>query len=377
MTERNVLVVDWSANSKPKTGADSIWIGDAVGNRVNPSTRVEAIEFLKKLISKEGNEKKWLIAFDFSFGVPGWSKLGEDGVPTFWEKVWKCFWSEHKRIPQWESKTFDFKNESAALRWKVANDLNRDVFKQKKFWGCPKDLEKGLDDLSSKKGDRKGGSDEKRSTDSNGAKSPWQLLGAGSVGSQMLMGICHLQRWRKDEEWADKISVWPFEKSRKQIVFAETFPSHEIFKGLINRLNNHRCGLVKDALQVTSVAYYLKHALPDLDAVSKSKAIVDRCLKDALTGQDARKPNGESEKVKTEGLILTPDRTLVGRRDKKFVERRDWGHAQLDGLFLGPDQGPCEWIGDLNKVSEEIQKEVSDKSENPSEQCPPKRTTPD
>ncbi|MGB0325559.1 MAG: hypothetical protein ACPGGL_08530, partial [Phycisphaerales bacterium] len=78
MTERNVLVVDWSANSKPKTGADSIWIGDAYGNRVNPSTRVEAIEFLKRLISQKGDEQKWLIAFDFSFGVPGWSELGED-----------------------------------------------------------------------------------------------------------------------------------------------------------------------------------------------------------------------------------------------------------------------------------------------------------
>ena len=377
MTERNVLVVDWSANSKPKTGADSIWIGDAVGNRVNPPTRLEAIRFLKDVVERGGDKKKWLIAFDFSFCVPGWSGVGEDGVPTFWKEVCDCFLPESKWNPQWESKTFDFKNESAALRWKVANDLNRAVFNQKKFWGCPKDLEKGLDDLSSKKGDRKGVSDEKRSTDSNGAKSPWQLLGAGSVGSQMLMGICHLQRWRKDEEWSDKISVWPFENSRKQIVFAETFPSHEIFKGLIDRLNNHRCGLVKDALQVTSVAYYLKHALPDLDAVSKSKAIVDRCLKVALTDPDAKKLNKGSEKVESEGLILTPDRTSVKCLEKEFVDRPDWGHAQLDELFLGPDQGPCEWIGDLNKVSEEIQKEVKDKNENPSEPRLSKRTTPD
>ena len=81
MTERNVLVVDWSANSKPKTGADSIWIGDAYGNRVNPSTRVEAIEFLKRLISQKGDEQKWLIAFDFSFGVPWWTgRKGGGGV---------------------------------------------------------------------------------------------------------------------------------------------------------------------------------------------------------------------------------------------------------------------------------------------------------
>ena len=341
MPERNVLVVDWSANSKPKTGADSIWIGDAYGNRVNPSTRVEAIEFLKRLISQKGDEQKWLIAFDFSFGVPGWSELGEDDVPTFWEEVYEYFLQEFKRIPQFKSKTFDFNNESAALRWKVANDLNRAVFKQKKFWGCPKDLEKGLDDLSSKKGDRKGFSDEKRSTDSNGAKSPWQLLGAGSVGSQMLMGICHLQRWRKEKEWADKISVWPFEESNKQIVFAETFPSHEDFAGenkLIDQINNHRCGLVKDAVQVTAVANCLQQALPNLDA-----AMLDE------PGDDAQK----------EGLILTPDQELL--------DKLEWNSARLDELFLGPGEGPCEWIGLLNKVSRQIEPSTP----------PTKRTTPD
>lgn len=374
MTERNVLVVDWSANSKPKIGADSIWIGDAYGNRVNPSTRVEAIEFLKKLILQKGHEQKWLIAFDFSFGVPWWDGRTDGGGLKFWEEVLEKF-------PEDSTSNFDYNNKGAELRWELAHTLNQKFFKGKnRFWGCPEKRQPDFLCLSSKKGDRQDDQEranEKRTTDTKSAKSPWQLLGVGSVGSQMLMGICHLQRWRKDEEWSDKISVWPFENSRKQIVFAETFPSHEIFKGLIDRLNNHRCGLVKDALQVTSVAYYLKHALPDLDAVSKSKAIVDRCLKVALTDPDAKKLNKGSEKVESEGLILTPDRTSVKRLEKEFVDRPDWGHAQLDGLFLGPDQGPCEWIGDLNKVSEEIQKEVSDENENPSEPRPTKRTTPD
>lgn len=348
MTERNVLVVDWSANSKPKTGADSIWIGDAYGNRVNPSTRVEAIEFLKRLISQKGDEQKWLIAFDFSFGVPWWDGRTDGGGLKFWKKVLEEF-------PGDTTSNFDHNNKGAELRWELAHTLNKQFFKgENRFWGCPEKRNPDFLCLSPMKGDRRQKKKETRVTDTHGAKSPWQLLGAGSVGSQMLMGICHLQRWIKDEEWADKISVWPFEESRKQIVFAETFPSHEIFKGLIDRLNNHRCGLVKDALQVTSVAYYLKHALPDLDDVSKSKAIVDRCLKVALTDPDAKKLNKGTEKVESEGLILTPDRKSVERRERKFVDRPDWGHAQLDGLFLGPDQGPCEWIGDLNKVSEEI-----------------------
>ena len=91
MTERNVLVVDWSANSKPKTGADSIWIGDAYGNRVNPPTRLEAIRFLKDVVALGGDDEKWLIAFDFSFGVPCWGGcarccscgFGVGAVPIF------------------------------------------------------------------------------------------------------------------------------------------------------------------------------------------------------------------------------------------------------------------------------------------------------
>lgn len=323
MTERNVLVVDWSANSKPKTGADSIWIGDAYGNRVNPSTRVEAIEFLKRLISQKGDEQKWLIAFDFSFGVPCWGgRKGQVGL-SFWETVRKCFLGV-------DQECFDLKNKAAELRWEVASNLNRDFFNEQKFWGCPK--EQIFNHLSSTKGKR----DEDKQTrktdkDAAGSKSPWQLLGAGSVGSQMLMGICHLQRWRKpkpnkkDKKWEDKISVWPFEESNKQIVFAETFPSHEDFAGknkLIDQINNHRCGLVKDAVQVTAVANCLQQALPNLDAAMLNEA-----------GDNAQE----------EGLILTPDQELLNKLE--------WNSARLDELFLGPGEGPCEWIGLLNQVS--------------------------
>ena len=221
----------------------------------------------------------------------------------------------------------------------MANQLNRDFFKQKNFWGCPEDRERGLDDLSSTKGDRKEIPHETRFTDTNRAKSPWQLLGAGSVGSQMLMGICHLQQWLLETKWRKDISVWPFEKSHKRIVFAETFPSHKVFKGLIDKINNHRSGLVKDAVQVTAVA---------------------RCLEDALLDEDDWSLDEGTEKVKKEGLILTPKKKLLPEK---------WSHAELNELFLGPGEGPCEWIGYLNKVSDE--------NENPSEPGPAKRTTPD
>ena len=356
MTERNVLVVDWSANSKPKTGADSIWIGDAYGNRVNPSTRVEAIEFLKKLILHKGNEKKkWLIAFDFSFGVPCKDGREDGGCPVPWWRESTNVQDEpadHWHSEFWEKvcdgfpkpSSFDDNNKGAELRWRVANELNKD-FQKELFWGCPEKRQHDLAFLSSKKGDRGEIEYEKRKTDEEivGAKSPWQLLGNGSVGSQMLMGICHLQRWRKDEEWSDKISVWPFEESHKRIVFAETFPSHPNFVDLIEKIHTRCCGLVKDAVQVTAVARSLQEVLDesetqlfDLSDLSKS----------------------DREIASIEGKIL-PSKNTRSECDKS--------DDQIDELILGQDQD--NWTRLLGSASEKIK--------NPSEQCPPKRTTPD
>ena len=318
MTERNVLVVDWSANSKPKTGADSIWIGDAYGNRVNPSTRVEAIEFLKRLISSEGNEKKkWLIAFDFSFGVPCWGGQEDQVGLSFWETV-------RNRFPDVDQECFDLNNKAAEGRWAVANDLNRDVFEKKMFWGCPKDREGGLDDLSSKKGDREE-IEEKRKTDEKiaGAKSPWQLLGNGSVGSQMLMGICHLQRWIV--EGRGEISVWPFEESHKRIVFAETFPSHPNFVDLIEKIHTRCCGLVKDAVQVTAVARSLQEVLDDSET-------------QLFDLSDLSKPDKELASI--EGKIL-PSKNTRSACDKS--------DDQIDELILGQNQD--KWTNPLKSLS--------------------------
>ena len=356
MTERNVLVVDWSANSKPKTGADSIWIGDAYGNRVNPSTRVEAIQFLKDLISSEDDEQKWLIAFDFSFGVPCKDGREDGGCPVPW-------WGESTNVQDepadhWHSEfwkkvcdgfpkpsSFDDNNKGAELRWRVANELNKD-FQKELFWGCPEKRQNDLAFLSSKKGDRGEIEYEKRKTDEEivGAKSPWQLLGNGSVGSQMLMGICHLQRWIV--EGRGEISVWPFEESHKRIVFAETFPSHPNFADLIEEIHRHCCGLVKDAVQVTAVARCLQEDLDDsenqlfdLSDLSKS----------------------DMEMASIEGKIL-PSKNELSECQKKKLES-----LKIDELILGQDQ--VKWTKLLDSPSEKIK--------NPPEPRPTKRTTPD
>lgn len=76
----------------------------------------------------------------------------------------------------------------------------------------------------------------------------WKLFGAGSVGSQALVGIPRVASLRNDEELADVSSIWPFETGWKipdaQIVHVEMWP------GLVAPAPH----AVRDAGQVAGVA---------------------------------------------------------------------------------------------------------------------------
>src|SRR5690606_24809107 len=88
MSERNTsmarlfesyVMVDWSAASKPATGADSIWIGALTPDSrlklsfkaTNPPTRAKAMEELSELLTrclKRGD--RVLVGVDFPLGFP-------------------------------------------------------------------------------------------------------------------------------------------------------------------------------------------------------------------------------------------------------------------------------------------------------------------
>ena len=63
-----------------------------------------------------------------------------------------------------------------------------------------------------------------------GAQPCWKLLGAGSVGGQVLTGIPVVRALREDVRWRQHALVWPFETgldapANAQLVFAEVYPS--------------------------------------------------------------------------------------------------------------------------------------------------------
>jgi hypothetical protein len=220
------LIVDWSAARTPKTGRDSIWIcrhapdGETV---VNPPTRHAARVLLTEMLLEAMDRGERVLAgFDFPFGYPAGfaARLGIEGTP------WRATWNEIARL-------VDDRDDNHNNRFEVAAGLNQRVSGGAfPFWGRP--VRMASDFLGPKHHRRhvEDGLLEKRLIDEwmVGAQPCWKLIGAGSVGGQVLTGIPVVRALRDDPRWADRARIWPFETGlgltdEARIVFAEVWPS--------------------------------------------------------------------------------------------------------------------------------------------------------
>lgn len=257
------VVVDWSANSTPKLGRDSIWIGvhdhSGVVSVTNLATRDAAEAFLVGLLESDPAVST-LVGVDFSLGFPAGTAaaLGLTGVP--WSAMWALL---TVRIGD------DDRN--ANNRFAVAADLNRRLTGgASPFWGCPPSG--AGDHLTTTKPRTTEPLAQFRATEEvlrgRGRRpfSSWQLLGAGAVGSQSLLGIPRLERLR--DRFGDRVEIWPFTTGVQApilhagaIVVAEVWPS---------MLDVDDAGAeVRDAAQVGATARWLSEcdAAGNLDAL--------------------------------------------------------------------------------------------------------------
>lgn len=239
-----VIVVDWSANSAPKRGRDSIWIAvsDRSGVAIsNPSTRDEAEVILVDLLADPlAEEVRTLVGVDFSLGFPTGTAalLGLDGA------AWASMGAELVRLLE-----DDARNRNN--RFHVASALNARIGDAPgPFWGCPAKV--ATTTLTTTK-PPPGPLGEWRSVEvrlrAQGRRpfSSWQLLGAGAVGSQSLLGIPRIVRLR--ERFSGRLAVWPFEPIDHAIVVAEVWPSLLALDLTV--------APVRDAAQVLGVAEWL------------------------------------------------------------------------------------------------------------------------
>lgn len=124
-----VLVVDWSANSTPKRGADSIWIGTAGaggGAPENLATRAQAMDMLRLRINAGlAAGARILVAFDIGFGFPrGFAQhlTGQASALAVWD---------------WLARHITDDARNGNNRFEVAAEINRKFPGTGPFWGRP------------------------------------------------------------------------------------------------------------------------------------------------------------------------------------------------------------------------------------------------
>lgn len=228
------VMVDWSAASKPATGADSIWIGVTkrdvrfrpVYAAHNPATRAEAERLLNSILDDlSRRSERALIGVDFPLGFPAGSAaaLRLKGDPP-WQAL-HAFLAREIRD----------RADNANNRFQVAAMMNRLISNGPfPFWGCPP--RDALTTLQPKKTRAHGEGEvaEFRAAEivAKGTSPVWKLYTAGNVGSQALMGIPLVARLRGKRSG---VKLWPFETGWKPLggedvsgvsaVICEIYPS--------------------------------------------------------------------------------------------------------------------------------------------------------
>ena len=255
------VMIDWSANSSPKQGKDSIWVAvaDRGGEVVfvhNPRTREEMASVLREILTDRF--ERVLVGCDFSFGYPaGLADVIADNPDASWRDVWSWVGAHILDEPNNRNNRFDVAAE--------LNDRCDRLVDVRPFWGYPG--ASSASGVSRYRPESYAPFDEFRVGEhrlrADGLRpfSSWQLAYPGSVGSQMLMGIAWLERVRVSTEFGERIVIWPFETGLGEtslqgepgdVVFAEVWPS--MFE--IDR----ECHDVLDAAQVMTVVQLMGRA---------------------------------------------------------------------------------------------------------------------
>jgi hypothetical protein len=268
-----LVMVDWSANSTPKLGQNSIWVadgdinsGDAPGTirARNYATRQQAMGGIVMLIDDVlAKNLRVLVGFDFSFGYPfGFARYFR-GQGRPWERIW-----------QYMGANVIDSERNANNRFDVASDINAGA-NVAFYWGSPvwrpalAPTLKGpppwlapnplavyrRTELAA------------RAQAQKPIKSGWQVGNGISVGSQVIMGLPYLQGLRK--RYGQTLAVWPQEtgfvdnlfaaRPGTAVVLAEVWPT---------ALAPSYAGGVRDEEQVRSVVQRCSQELRSSNGVS-------------------------------------------------------------------------------------------------------------
>ena len=222
------VIVDWSARSEPspaRPSKDSIWWAVARDGVVQQPryarTRHDAIDRLAALIATELDaDRRVLAGFDFPLGYPAKVARHLTGLGSA-----LALWD-------WLADRIEDAKDNANNRYEVAEDINRTYPGLGPFWGRPESWPH--QDVPTRRSEctrREAHPPERRIADrrATGAKTVWQLAYAGSVGSQVLLGLPALKRLIADPRIKGGVAIWPFHSGLRvpdaPVVIAEIYPS--------------------------------------------------------------------------------------------------------------------------------------------------------
>ncbi|MEO0363283.1 MAG: precorrin-8X methylmutase, partial [Pseudomonadota bacterium] len=310
------VIVDWSARSKPspaRPSKDAIWLGIARAGEDEVDaeylrTRAEAEARLAVLLRTEATAgRRALAGFDFPFGYPaGVARrvAGASSAMALWD---------------WLAAAVTDAPDNANNRYEVAARINRLYDGVGPFWGTPNARE--MADVPAR-GTARLGEDhppERRACEmaAKGAKSVWQLAGAGAVGGQVLVGLPALARLRA--ALGDLAQVWPFESGlaapHAPVTLAEIYPS------LFAVPSDAAAGQIGDELQVRATAA----AYRDFDAAG---ALVEMFAAEAVP------PGARKAVAREEAWILG-----LGHDAAIAAGRKGVGGARLSAPPSGIETG--------------------------------------
>lgn len=277
------LMVDWSSNSRPKRGRDSIWLGwwscrdrDSFG-KANPRTRAEAKRLVLDLLRQwKENGERVLVGFDFGYSYPRGTAtaLKQDGSEP-WRRVWELL-----------SYRIEDRDNNKNNRFEVAAELNEQMGAQL-FWRCPPSY-KG-EHLQRLKPAASGMmiptfrlTEDALRRRRAGVQEAWKLLGIGAVGGQMLTGIPVVHKLRDHPDLAPISKVWPLETGFTGEPSPESGPfilHAEIWPGILDGLDETDASC-RDEAQVRELCRLFR----DLDEVGQLQGLFDR--PDGLTDEE-------------------------------------------------------------------------------------------